>query len=72
MILKNTMFDNDSDIQYYLFINAFKFKAEGCLFQLYNISERTIVSLDYVNNIRVIMYILFCFLPPEINYYITE
>ena len=66
------MSDGDLNIQYYLFTDAFKFEAEGCLFQLYIILEETIMFLDYVDNIRVIMYMLFCFLPPEINYHTTE
>ncbi len=30
------------------------------------------MSSDHVNNMRVVMYMSFQFLPPEINYYTTE
>ena len=71
-ILKNTTSGGDPDIQYHLSTDASKFGAGGCLFQLYNTPEGTIMSLDHVDNMRVVMYMSFRFLPPEINYHTTE
>ena len=68
----NVMFDVDSNMQYYLAIDANKIDLKKCLFQLHEIKHNTKATSKLLSNERIIFFMSYQLLNVETRYFNNE